>query len=391
MRVLDDLSLTGARVLVRVDLNVPMRDGRVSDGTRIDRAVPTLSELADRGAKVIVLSHFGRPKGQAVAAMSLQPLTAPLGAALGRMVAFSDLDGAADAVAKMAGGEVLLMENLRFDPGEEANDGEFARRLAALGDLYVNDAFSCAHRAHASTEALAHLLPSAAGRAMQAELTALEAALTNPARPVAALVGGAKVSSKLAVLGHLLDKVDQLIIGGGMANTFLHAKGVNVGASLCQKDLADTARRIMARAETAGCEIVLPVDVVLAREFKAGADSATVSVDKVPDGMMILDVGPTSVRNLTDRLQGCRTLLWNGPMGAFEIAPFDDGTVKVAQAAAALTKAGKLVSVAGGGDTVAALRHAGAADGFTYVSTAGGAFLEWLEGKVLPGIKALED
>ncbi|MFP6696341.1 MAG: phosphoglycerate kinase [Alphaproteobacteria bacterium] len=391
MQVLDDLSLAGARVLARVDLNVPMRDGRVSDGTRIDRAVPTLSELADKGAKVIVLSHFGRPKGRAVAAMSLRPLTGPLGAALGRAVAFSDMDGAADAVANMADGDVLLMENLRFDPGEEANDGEFARRLAALGDLYVNDAFSCAHRAHASTEALAHLLPSAAGRAMQAELTALEAALANPSRPVAALVGGAKVSSKLAVLGHLLDQVDQLIIGGGMANTFLYAMGLNVGASLCEKDLADTARVIMARAETASCEIVLPVDVVLASEFKTGADSATVPVDKVPDSMMILDVGPASVRELTERLAACRTLLWNGPMGAFEIAPFDEGTVKVAQAAAQLTKAGKLTSVAGGGDTVSALRHANAADDFTYVSTAGGAFLEWLEGKVLPGIKALED
>ncbi len=391
MQVLDDLSLAGARVLARVDLNVPMRDGRVSDGTRIDRAVPTLSELADKGAKVIVLSHFGRPKGRAVAAMSLRPLTGPLGAALGRAVAFSDMDGAADAVANMADGDVLLMENLRFDPGEEANDGEFARRLAALGDLYVNDAFSCAHRAHASTEALAHLLPSAAGRAMQAELTALEAALANPSRPVAALVGGAKVSSKLAVLGHLLDQVDQLIIGGGMANTFLYAMGLNVGASLCEKDLADTAREIMARAETASCEIVLPVDVVLASEFKTGADSATVPVDKVPDSMMILDVGPASVRELTERLAACRTLLWNGPMGAFEIAPFDEGTVKVAQAAAQLTKAGKLTSVAGGGDTVSALRHANAADDFTYVSTAGGAFLEWLEGKVLPGIKALED
>ena len=389
MQTLDDLSLAGARVLVRVDLNVPIRDGRVSDTTRIDRAVPTLSELCDKGAKVIVLSHFGRPKGQAVAEMSLAPLTAPLGDALGRMVSFSDMDGAGDAVAAMTDGDVLLLENLRFDPGEEANGKDFAERLAALGELYVNDAFSCAHRAHASTEALAHLLPSAAGRALQAELTALEAALANPNRPVAALVGGAKVSSKLAVLGHLLDKVDQLIIGGGMANTFLFAQGVNVGTSLCEKDLADTAREIMARAKTTGCEIVLPVDVVLAAAFEAGADSATVPVGKVPDDMMILDVGPASVRDLTERLQSCRTLLWNGPMGAFEIAPFDQGTVKVAQAAAALTKAGTLVSVAGGGDTVAALRHAGAADDFTYVSTAGGAFLEWLEGKVLPGIKAL--
>ncbi len=391
MQTLDDLALAGQRVLVRVDLNVPMQDGQVSDATRIERAVPTLAELADKGAKVIVLSHFGRPKGQVVPDMSLAPLAGPLGQALNRAVAFAAMDGAAAAVAGMGNGDVLLLENVRFDAGEEANDGAFARSLADLGDIYVNDAFSCAHRAHASTEAIAHLLPAAAGRSMQAELTALEAALANPERPVAALVGGAKVSSKLAVLGHLLDKVDQLIIGGGMANTFLYAKGINVGASLCETDLADTAREIMAKAEQTGCEIVLPVDVVLAREFKAGADSATVPVDKVPDEMMILDVGPASVRDLTERLQQCRTLLWNGPMGAFEIAPFDNGTVKVAQAAAALTTAGNLTSVAGGGDTVAALRHAGAADDFTYVSTAGGAFLEWLEGKILPGIKALED
>ncbi len=391
MRTLDDLALAGARVLVRVDLNVPMRDGRVSDATRIERAVPTLAELAGKGAKVIVLSHFGRPKGQVVPEMSLAPLAGPLGQALNCAVGFAAIDGAAEAVAGMRDGDVLLLENVRFDPGEEANDTGFARTLAALGDIYVNDAFSCAHRAHASTEALAHLLPAAAGRSMQAELEALEAALAKPERPVAALVGGAKVSSKLAVLGHLLDKVDQLIIGGGMANTFLHAKGINVGASLCEADLADTARDIMARAEGLGCEIVLPVDVVLAKEFKAGADSDTVPVEEVPDGMMILDVGPASVRDLGQRLRHCRTLLWNGPMGAFEIAPFDNGTVKVAQAAAEQTRAGELISVAGGGDTVAALRHAGAADDFTYVSTAGGAFLEWLEGKVLPGIKALED
>ncbi len=391
MQTLDDLTLAGQRVLVRVDLNVPMQDGQVSDATRIERAVPTLAELADKGAKVIVLSHFGRPKGQVVPDMSLAPLAGPLGQALNRTVAFAVMDGAAAAIAGMSNGDVLLLENVRFDAGEEANDGAFAQSLADLGDIYVNDAFSCAHRAHASTEAIAHLLPAAAGRSMQAELTALGAALANPERPVAALVGGAKVSSKLAVLGHLLDKVDQLIIGGGMANTFLYAKGVNVGASLCETDLADTAREIMAKAEQTGCEIVLPVDVVLAREFKAGADSATVPVDKVPDEMMILDVGPASVRDLTERLRQCRTLLWNGPMGAFEIAPFDNGTVKVAQAAAELTRDGALISVAGGGDTVAALRHAGAADDFTYVSTAGGAFLEWLEGKILPGIKALED
>ena len=391
MQTLDDLTLAGQRVLVRVDLNVPMRDGRVSDATRIERAVPTLAELVGKGAKVIVLSHFGQPKGQVVPNMSLAPLAGSLGAALERPVAFAAMDTAPWVVAAMNDGDVLLLENVRFDAGEEANDGVFAQRLADLGDIYVNDAFSCAHRAHASTEAIAHLLPAAAGRSMQAELTALEAALANPRRPVAALVGGAKVSSKLAVLGHLLDKVDQLIIGGGMANTFLFAKGINVGASLCETDLADTAREIMAKAGQTGCEIVLPVDVVLAREFKAGMDATTVPIDKVPDDMMILDVGPASVWDLAQRLQQYRTLLWNGPMGAFEIAPFDNGTVKVAQAAAARSKAGNLTSVAGGGDTVAALRHAGAADDFTYVSTAGGAFLEWMEGKVLPGIKALED
>jgi phosphoglycerate kinase len=390
MQVLDDLTLNGARVLVRVDLNVPVRDGQVSDATRIERAVPTLAELAAAGARVIVLSHFGRPKGQVVPALSLAPLAEPLSAALGRPVAFADLAEAPDAVAKMANGDVLLLENLRFDPGEEANGADFARTLAALGDIYVNDAFSCAHRAHASTFALAHLLPAAAGRALQAELAALEAALASPRRPVAALVGGAKVSTKLAVLGHLLDKVEQLIIGGGMANTFLFAKGIGVGASLCEADLADTAREIMANADKAGCEIVLPVDMVLARELRAGAASAIAPVDQVPDDMMILDIGPASVSDLTRRLAGCRTLLWNGPLGAFEFPPFDGGTVKVAQAAASQTRAGELISVAGGGDTVAALAHAGAADDFTYVSTAGGAFLEWLEGEVLPGIEALE-
>ena len=390
MRVLDDLVLPGAKVLVRVDLNVPMRDGQVSNKSRINRTAPTLAELADKGAKVIVLSHFGQPKGQVVSEMSLAPLVGLLSEVLDRAVAFSTLDDAMDLVGNMANGDVLLLENVRFDPGEEANAIEFAKRLAALGDIYVNDAFSCAHRSHASTEALAHLLPSAAGRSMRAEIEALELALANPKRPVAALIGGAKVSSKLAVLDNLLHKVDKLIIGGGMANTFLFAKGLGVGASLCQEELANTAQDIMSNAQAAGCEIVLPVDVVLAKAFEAGADCATVPVEKVPDSMMILDVGPASVRDLTVRLAGCRTLLWNGPMGAFEISPFDEGTVKVAQAAAAQTKAGNLISVAGGGDTVAALYHAGAADDFTYVSTAGGAFLEWLEGKVLPGIKALE-
>jgi phosphoglycerate kinase len=390
MQVLDDLSPAGARVLVRVDLNVPMQNGQVGDGTRIDRAVPTLSELAAAGAKVIVLSHFGRPKGKIVPALSLAPLAEPLGAALGRPVAFADLAAAPGAIAQMANGDVLLLENVRFGPGEETNAPDFAQSLADLGDIYVNDAFSCAHRAHASTTGLAHLLPAAAGRALQTELTALEAALATPRRPVAALVGGAKVSSKLAILGYLLDKLDQLIIGGGMANTFLFAKGIKVGASLCETDLAETARGIMAQADKVGCEIVLPADVMLAQELRAGTGSALATVDEVPDDLMILDIGPASVTDLTRRLSGCRTLLWNGPLGAFEFPPFDGGTVKVAQVAAAQTRAGNLTSVAGGGDTVAALVHAGVADDFTYVSTAGGAFLEWLEGKVLPGIEALE-
>ena len=388
-RTLDDLQVAGRRVLVRVDLNVPMQDGRISDATRIERVLPTLNELAEGGAKVVVLSHYDRPKGKVVPAMSLRPLAGPLGEALGRAVSFATLEDSADAVASMADGAILLLENLRFDPGEEANDAAYAGRLAALGDIYVNDAFSCAHRAHASTEAIAHLLPAAAGRAMQAELTALEQALAAPERPVAALVGGAKVSTKLAVLGHLVDKVDRLIIGGGMANTFLHAKGIAVGASLCEVDMADTAREIMADAEAAGCTVMLPVDVVVAGKLAAGVDTATIVVEKVPESMMILDVGPRSAQQLSQALAECRTLLWNGPLGAFEVEPFDAGTNEVARAAAALTRAGKLTSVAGGGDTVAALRHAGAADDFSYVSTAGGAFLEWLEGKDLPGVKAL--
>lgn len=388
-RTLDDLDVQGRRVLVRVDLNVPMRDGRITDATRLERVLPTLSELSSRGAKVIVASHYGRPKGKTVADMSLLPLVAPLSEALEQNVGFAAIEDGPIALDGMADGDVALLENLRFDPGEEANSVDFARSLAAFADIYVNDAFSCAHRAHASTEAIAHLLPSAAGRAMQAELNALEAALATPERPVAAVVGGAKVSTKLAVLGHLLDKVDRLIIGGGMANTFLYAKGVNVGASLCETEMADTARQIMADAEKANCRIVLPVDVVVANALAEGVDTATIVVEKVPDQMMILDVGPRSAAELAQSLKDCRTLLWNGPLGAFEVAPFDAGTNEVAQAAAALTKAGSLISVAGGGDTVAALRHAGAADDFSYVSTAGGAFLEWLEGKELPGVKAL--
>ena len=390
---LDDLDVAGKRVLLRLDLNVPMRGGEVTDTTRIERAVPTVTELADKGARVVIMSHFGRPKGQVVPEMSLGPVVAPLSAALGqRLVSFAvDCVGekAAAVIDGLADGEIAVLENLRFHPGEEANDDAFAGQLAALGDLYVNDAFSAAHRAHASTEGIARLLPAAAGRAMQAELDALERALATPDRPVAALVGGAKVSTKLAVLNHLIDKVDCLIIGGGMANTFLHAEGVEVGRSLCERDMAEMAREIVDAAEQSGCDIMLPRDVVLARDLTPNADTSTVVTEHVPDDMMILDVGPRAVADLIERLGECRTLIWNGPLGAFETAPFDEGTNQVARAAADLTKAGKLVSVAGGGDTVAALNNAGVTQDFSYVSTAGGAFLEWLEGKPLPGVVAL--
>jgi phosphoglycerate kinase len=391
---IDDLDLDGRRVLVRGDLNVPVAGGAVTDATRIERLAPTIRELCGRGARVVVMSHFGRPKGKVVPEMSLKPVAASLSAALGGVpVAFAaDCigDAAAAVVAALEPGGVALLENLRFHPGEEANDTAFAADLAKLGDAYVNDAFSSAHRAHASTEAIARLLPAAAGRAMQAELEALATALETPAHPVAALIGGAKVSSKLDVLGNLVDRVDAIIIGGGMANTFLHARGVDVGASLCEHDLAGTVRGIEAKAADAGCEIVLPVDAVIAAKFEAGAAAETVGIDAVPAGMMILDVGPESVADLNRRLGQCRTLLWNGPLGAFEVPPFDAGTVAVAREAGRLTREGGLVSVAGGGDTVAALNHAGAAGDFTYISTAGGAFLEWLEGKTLPGVAALE-
>ena len=394
-KTLDDLDLSAKRVLLRGDLNVPVADGKVADATRIERLVPTIRELCDKGARVVVISHFGRPKGKAVADMSLAPVVSALSAALdGKAVAFApDCVGpqAAAVVDGLEPGAVALLENLRFHPGEEANDAEFAGELARLGDAYVNDAFSAAHRAHASTEAIARLLPAAAGRAMQAELEALTAALETPAHPVIALVGGAKVSSKLDVLGNLVARVDAIIIGGGMANTFLHARGVDVGASLCEHDRADTVREIEAGALAAGCEILLPVDGVIAAKFEAGAASHTVAIDAVPPGMMILDVGPRSVADLNARLADCRTLLWNGPLGAFEVSPFDAGTVAVAREAGRLTQAGGMVSVAGGGDTVAALNHAGVAHQFTYVSTAGGAFLEWLEGKTLPGVAALEE
>ncbi|MBL8703292.1 MAG: phosphoglycerate kinase, partial [Rhodospirillales bacterium] len=392
-KTIDDVTVQGKRVVLRADLNVPMRDGKVSDLTRIERLAPTIRELADKGAKVVVISHFDRPKGKVVPSMSLAPLATALGQVLaGKKVAFAeDCVGAkADVtVAGLKNGEVALLENLRFHAQEEENEPGFARQLAALGDLYVNDAFSCAHRAHASTEAIARLLPSAAGRLMQEELEALGKALEKPARPVMAVVGGAKISTKLDLLGNLVAKVDKLVIGGGMANTFLNAQGIAVGKSLCEKDLADTARKILDTAKAKGCAVILPVDAVVAAEFKEGSPSAVVDIKSVPADRMILDVGPKSIAALKAEIDGCKTLVWNGPLGAFEVKPFDTGTTAVAQYVAQRSQAKQLLSVAGGGDTVAALRHAGAAEKFSYVSTAGGAFLEWLEGKELPGVKAL--
>ena len=390
-RTLDDLGdVHGKRVLVRVDLNVPMQDGVISDDTRLRATLPTVTELADKGAIVLLLSHFGRPKGEPRLDMSLAPLAAAYGHVLGRPVYFLG-EWDKESVAELAPGDVAILENMRFHPGEEANDPAFARTLAALGDIYVDDAFSAAHRAHASTEGLAHLLPAYAGRAMEAELKALEAALGNPERPVAAVVGGAKVSTKLEVLRHLVGKVDHLIIGGGMANTFLAARGVAVGRSLAEHDLAATAEEILAAAEQAGCTVHLPYDVVVAKEFAANPPSLrTCNVHEVAPDEMILDIGPAAVEALADVLKTCRTLVWNGPLGAFETPPFDAATVALARTAAALTQEGSLVSVAGGGDTVAALNKADVADDFTFVSTAGGAFLEWMEGKELPGVKALE-
>jgi phosphoglycerate kinase len=379
-------------VLVREDLNVPMANGQVTDDTRLRATVQTLCELADRGARVLVLAHFGRPKGEVRADMSLRQVVAPLSAVLGRPVEFLDACAgqiAAVAVRQFANGTICVLENTRFHPGEEANDAALVEQMAKLGDLYVNDAFSAAHRAHASTEGLAHVLPAFAGRAMEAELKALEKALGAPQKPVAAVVGGAKVSSKLDVLRHLVERVDHLIIGGGMANTFLAARGVDVGKSLCEHDLANTANAILDAAEKAGCTVHLPYDVVVAREFRADPPVRTVNVHEVAADEMILDVGPAAVEALADVLKNCRTLVWNGPMGAFETPPFDAATVALAKTAAALTQDGSLVSVAGGGDTVAALNHAGVADDFTFVSTAGGAFLEWMEGRVLPGVAAL--
>jgi phosphoglycerate kinase len=394
-KTLDDLpeDLNGKRVLVRVDLNVPMQDGSVSDDTRLRAAVPTIAELSDRGAIVLLLSHFGRPKGQNRPDMSTALLVKPLWELTGRSVRFiEDCQGpqAERAITTMLPGNVGILENTRFHLGEEKNDPELARGMAALGDYYVNDAFSAAHRAHASTEGIAHILPSFAGRAMEAELKALELALGNPERPVAAVVGGAKVSTKLAVLGHLVGKVDHLIIGGGMANTFLAARGVNVGKSLAEHDLTGEANAIFERADEAGCTIHLPYDVVVAKEFAWNPPSLrTCNVHEVQADEMILDVGPAAVEALADVLKTCRTLVWNGPLGAFETPPFDTATVALARTAAALTREGSLTSVAGGGDTVAALNHAGVAGDFTYVSTAGGAFLEWMEGRELPGVAAL--
>jgi len=393
-KTLDDLpaDLAGKRVLVRVDLNVPMADGIVTDRTRIERIVPTISELSRKGARVILLAHFGRPKGKVVPEMSLRPVAQALEEELDHRVDFAaDCTGdeAKKEIGEMADGDVVLLENTRFHPGEEKNDPDLARAMAENGDIYVNDAFSAAHRAHASTEGIARLLPAYAGRTMQAELEALEKGLGSPEKPVVAIVGGAKVSTKIDLLQNLVKRVDALVIGGGMANTFLAARGVDVGKSLCEHDLADTANAIMTEADAAGCAIVLPVDAVVAREFKAGADNDTVDVSAVPSDAMILDVGPASVTLINGWIDKAKTLVWNGPLGAFEIAPFDAATVAAAKFAAEQTTAGKLVSVAGGGDTVSALNHAGVADQFTYVSTAGGAFLEWMEGKELPGVAAL--
>ena len=397
-RSLDDLyaiggGVAGRRVLVRADLNVPMRDGRITDPTRIERLLPTLLELSGKGAQAIVCSHFDRPKGKRVPGMSLRPMAAALGKALARPVAFADDCIGPEvraAVAAMQDGDVLVLENTRFHPGEEANDPAFAAELASVADLFVNDAFSAAHRAHASTEGVARHLPTYAGRLMQAELEALDAALGAPRRPVMAIVGGAKVSTKLDLLGNLVSRVDVLVIGGAMANTFLAAKGIAVGKSLQEAELHDTARRILDQAKAAGCEIVLPTDAVVAREFKPNPPTQTVPVTAIPADSMMLDVGPDTVAALIARLPAIRTLVWNGPLGAFEIPPFDAATTALARAVATATEAGTLRSVGGGGDTVSALRHAGVMDRLSYVSLAGGAFLEWLEGKSLPGIAALE-
>ncbi|MGR0183492.1 phosphoglycerate kinase [Azospirillum aestuarii] len=390
---IDDLDVNGKTVLVRADLNVPMQDGKVSDTTRIDRLAPTLTELAKKGAKVVVLSHFGRPKNGPDAKNSLRNVLEALSAAVGQTVAFGEDcvgDKAKAAIDGAQPGAIVLLENTRFHAEEEKNDPAFAKRIAELGDLYVNDAFSAAHRAHASTEGVAQYLPAAAGRLMQAELEALTKALEKPERPVAAVVGGAKISTKLDLLGNLVKKVDMLALGGGMANTFLYAQGVDVGASLCEKDMADQARAIMETAKAANCELLLPKDFIVAKEFKAGAAHRAVPADGIGADEMALDVGPETVEFLGLKLQGAKTVVWNGPLGAFEIQPFDAGTNAVAGLVAERASEGGLLSVAGGGDTVSALAHAGVDEKFTYISAAGGAFLEWLEGKDLPGVAALK-
>ena len=391
-KTLDDIDVKGKRVLLRVDLNVPMENGKVSDLTRIERVAPTINELADKGAKVILLAHFGRPKGRDPKE-SLKPVAAVVSQVIKRPVAFADDcigEVAEKAVAAMKGGDVLCLENTRFHPQEEKNDKAFVDQLARLGDIWVNDAFSAAHRAHASTEGLGHKLPAYAGRTMQAELEALDKALGNPKKPVIAIVGGAKVSTKLELLENLVAKVDALVIGGGMANTFLHAEGVKIGKSLAEKEMAQTALKIVARAEKANCAIILPVDAVVAYHFEANAPSHAYGLDAIPPDGMILDIGPQSIERVRAAMDDAATLVWNGPVGAFELAPFDKGTMAAAKYAAERTKAGKLVSVAGGGDTVAALNQAGVGEKFTYVSTAGGAFLEWMEGKPLPGVEVLK-
>ena len=391
-KTLDEMDLNGKTVLTRVDINVPVKDGAVTDDTRIQRILPTIRDILAAGGKPVLLAHFGRPKGERVPDMSLSVVRPALEAALGSPVKFADdCIGlpAKKAVSELEAGEVLLLENTRYHAAETKNDPAFAAALAALGDVYCNDAFSAAHRAHGSTEGIARLLPSCAGRLMQAELSALEAALSEPVRPVVAVVGGAKVSTKLDLLGNLVAKVDHLVIGGGMANTFLAAQGIDVGKSLAEHDMTDTASEILTKAQAAGCEIILPTDVVVASEFAANAANETVAADACPSDAMILDAGPASVAKITEVFEQANTLIWNGPLGAFEIEPFDTATNAAALKAAELSEAGNLTSVAGGGDTVAALNKAGAAERFTYISTAGGAFLEWMEGKELPGVAAL--
>ncbi len=394
-QTIDDLQLSGRRTLVRVDFNVPIKDGKITDNSRIVRVLPTIRDLKAQGAKIILMAHFGRPKGNVVPEMSLAPVVKGLSDALGgEEIAFAgDCIGTevAAQIGALSNGEILLLENLRFHAGEEANDASFAQELAKLGDVYINDAFSAAHRAHASTDGLARLLPAAAGRLMQTELEHLSKALGQPKRPVAALVGGAKVSTKLDLLGNLVGKVDVLVIGGGMANTFLNAQGIEVGRSLCEHEMADTARTILKEAEAQNCKVILPCDVVVAETLAENVPTSTVETSSVPDNQMILDAGKQTAQEIIAELKNCKTLVWNGPLGCFETEPFDAATNSVAQAAAHLTISGELLTVAGGGDTVSALVHAGVDKDFSYISTAGGAFLEWLEGKTLPGVKALED